>query len=233
MRVESPRGAIEAPARIGEIRPGVVFVPFHYGYWDRADAGPGDAAGRAANELTITAWDPVSKQPIFKIAAVAHSQGRADVHLAHYLGLLHRAESELARRVPARSPTRTATSPTCTTVPAARRSSADAHAERLAPFVEPATARRRTTSPSGCTRELFAGTRSGPLGAAARPARPLPDGDRVRHLLDARRPGRAGRARPTSCSAVVQACEGETATQLKWLRTRMKQAAPQALVVAR
>jgi hypothetical protein len=32
---------------------------------------------------------------------------------------------------------------------------------------------------------------------------------------------------------VVRRCEGETAVQLKWLRTRMKQAAPQALVVAR
>ncbi len=32
---------------------------------------------------------------------------------------------------------------------------------------------------------------------------------------------------------VVARCEGETAIQLKWLRTRMKQAAPQALVVAR
>jgi hypothetical protein len=31
---------------------------------------------------------------------------------------------------------------------------------------------------------------------------------------------------------VVKACEGETAIQLKWLKTRMKQAAPQALVVA-
>ncbi len=31
---------------------------------------------------------------------------------------------------------------------------------------------------------------------------------------------------------VVQQCEQETAIQLKWLRTRMKQAAPQALVVA-
>ncbi len=31
---------------------------------------------------------------------------------------------------------------------------------------------------------------------------------------------------------VVQGCEGETAIQLKWLETRMKQAAPQALVVA-
>jgi ferredoxin-nitrate reductase len=25
---------------------------------------------RAANELTITVWDPVSKQPMFKLAAV-------------------------------------------------------------------------------------------------------------------------------------------------------------------
>ena len=32
--------------------------------------------------------------------------------------------------------------------------------------------------------------------------------------------------------AVVKRCEGDTATQMKWLRTRMKQAAPQALVVA-
>lgn len=32
--------------------------------------------------------------------------------------------------------------------------------------------------------------------------------------------------------AVVQRCEGETATQLKWIRTRMKEAAPQALIVA-
>jgi ferredoxin-nitrate reductase len=64
--LESPRGTIEAPVRIGGIRPGVVFVPFHYGSWDRPD----DAAPRAANELTITAWDPVSKQPIFKVAAV-------------------------------------------------------------------------------------------------------------------------------------------------------------------
>jgi hypothetical protein len=31
---------------------------------------------------------------------------------------------------------------------------------------------------------------------------------------------------------VVERCRGEVAVQLKWLRTRMKQAAPQALVVA-
>ncbi|MEU9687129.1 molybdopterin oxidoreductase family protein [Amycolatopsis japonica] len=64
--VESARGRIEVPARIGRVRPGVVFLPFHYGYWD---AG-GDGHPRAANELTMTEWDPVSKQPLFKIGAV-------------------------------------------------------------------------------------------------------------------------------------------------------------------
>jgi ferredoxin-nitrate reductase len=70
LRVTSPRGSIEAPARIRPIRQGVVFVPFHYGYWDVADdAGP-DGRPRAANELTMTIWDPVSKQPQLKTAAV-------------------------------------------------------------------------------------------------------------------------------------------------------------------
>jgi ferredoxin-nitrate reductase len=70
VRVESPRGAIEVPARLSGPREGVVFVPFHYGYWDVGDdAGP-DGRPRAANELTMTIWDPVSKQPIFKTSAV-------------------------------------------------------------------------------------------------------------------------------------------------------------------
>jgi anaerobic selenocysteine-containing dehydrogenase len=56
-RVASPRGAIAGRVRVSGIRDGVVFVPFHYG-------------DRAANELTITAWDPVSKQPVYKVAAV-------------------------------------------------------------------------------------------------------------------------------------------------------------------
>jgi hypothetical protein len=49
-----------------------VFVPFHYGYWDTTGAGPGgDAPGSAANEVTVTDWDPVSKQPLYKTSAVA------------------------------------------------------------------------------------------------------------------------------------------------------------------
>jgi len=69
VRVTSPRGAVEGRARIGAIRPGVVFIPFHYGSWDTDE--PADAPHlRSANELTLTAWDPVSHQPIYKVAAV-------------------------------------------------------------------------------------------------------------------------------------------------------------------
>jgi ferredoxin-nitrate reductase len=69
-RVESKRGAVEAPARISRIREGAVFVPFHYGYWDEPEGFEPNGRPRAANELTMTIWDPVSKQPLFKAGAV-------------------------------------------------------------------------------------------------------------------------------------------------------------------
>jgi anaerobic selenocysteine-containing dehydrogenase len=59
VRVESARGAVEVTARCVGNRPGTVFLPFHYGGTDTA-----------ANELTPTSWDPVSKQPQFKAGAV-------------------------------------------------------------------------------------------------------------------------------------------------------------------
>lgn len=70
VRVGSPRGAIEAPVRVGGTRPGVVFAPFHYGYFDTEGGSRPDGTARAANELTRTEWDPVSKQPIYKVTAV-------------------------------------------------------------------------------------------------------------------------------------------------------------------
>jgi anaerobic selenocysteine-containing dehydrogenase len=70
VRVESPRGAIEVPARIGQVMVGAVFAPFHYGTFDLDHLDPHPAGGaRQANELTMTVWDPVSKQPYFKTAA--------------------------------------------------------------------------------------------------------------------------------------------------------------------
>jgi ferredoxin-nitrate reductase len=56
VRVSTPRASIEVPARVTSSPEGTVFVPFHY--------GGGDGT---ANDLTLTAWDPVSKQPQLKL----------------------------------------------------------------------------------------------------------------------------------------------------------------------
>jgi anaerobic selenocysteine-containing dehydrogenase len=69
VRITSPRGEVTVAARVGTGREGVVFIPFHYGWWDEDQSGT-PTRRRAANELTITEWDPVSKQPMFKVAAV-------------------------------------------------------------------------------------------------------------------------------------------------------------------
>jgi ferredoxin-nitrate reductase len=68
VEVRSRRGHVIVPARIGGVEPGVVFIPWHYG-----DDGTDDAP-TAANRLTLTGWDPVSKQPHFKYAAVVLSR---------------------------------------------------------------------------------------------------------------------------------------------------------------
>ena len=69
VRVTSPRGEIVVPVRVGDVREGTVFAPFHYGYFDAStEVSKGHTS--AANELTVTEWDPVSKQPLFKNAAV-------------------------------------------------------------------------------------------------------------------------------------------------------------------
>src|SRR5690606_31220183 len=77
--VTTPRGSVTARLRVSGIRPGVLFLPFHYGYWDTPAGHEPDGHGRAANELTITDWDPASKQPLFKTgAARVHRVGRAE-----------------------------------------------------------------------------------------------------------------------------------------------------------
>jgi anaerobic selenocysteine-containing dehydrogenase len=64
VQVGSRRGVVEIEAKPGGIAAGHLFIPFHYGDMDTAEGH------RADNELTITDWDPVSKQPHFKCAAV-------------------------------------------------------------------------------------------------------------------------------------------------------------------
>lgn len=63
MRVESRRGHVILKAKVvATIRPDTVFIPYHW---------PGK---RAANNLTIRAYDPLSKIPEFKKAAVRISK---------------------------------------------------------------------------------------------------------------------------------------------------------------
>jgi anaerobic selenocysteine-containing dehydrogenase len=63
VELSTPRGCVVGAARICGIRDGVLFVPFHYGYWDTG----GKVHHRAGNEMTLTDWDPVSKQPISEL----------------------------------------------------------------------------------------------------------------------------------------------------------------------
>jgi ferredoxin-nitrate reductase len=65
VRVTSRRGSVTAPAKVGDIvAPGVVFIPFHYG------GVAADGTSAEPNDLMPRTWDPVSKQPVQKLAAV-------------------------------------------------------------------------------------------------------------------------------------------------------------------
>jgi anaerobic selenocysteine-containing dehydrogenase len=74
LEVASRRGVVRTSAKLSDIIPGHVFIPFHYGYWDEG----GDEHIRAANELTLTTWDAVSKQPYYKYAAVKVQRAGAE-----------------------------------------------------------------------------------------------------------------------------------------------------------
>jgi hypothetical protein len=104
------------------------------------------------------------------------------------------------------------------------------HADQLQPSVD-RYGEKAPGEPDRLHSELFKGTRSGGLGLL----RDLQDLYLMATECDIAWTviGQAAQgARDTDLVEVVKACQAETATQLKWLRTRMKQAAPQALVVA-
>jgi anaerobic selenocysteine-containing dehydrogenase len=61
--VESVRGRVTVESKINDsLRPGVVFMPFHWGDMF--------SPGVAANDLTNDALDPISKEPEYKVCAV-------------------------------------------------------------------------------------------------------------------------------------------------------------------
>lgn len=151
------------------------------------------------------------------------------MHVAHYLGLLHRAETNLAgafREVAEAHAEEVDVFHLCRRL--ARQS--DRHAELLAPFVE-RYGEDADDEPDRLHSELFRGARQGGLGLL----RDLHD----LYLMAAETDiawtliGQAAKGiRDDKLLSAVEQCEQETSVQLKWLKTRMKQAAPQALVVA-
>jgi hypothetical protein len=151
------------------------------------------------------------------------------MHLAHYLGLLHRAQETLAeafRQVGAAHGEEPDVAQQCEQQ--ARR--CDRHAELLRPFAD-RYAEDAPDEPERLHSELFRGTRTGGIGLL----RDLQDLYLMATECDIcwTVVGQAAQgARDEDLVAVVRTCAGETGLQLAWLRTRMKQAAPQALVVA-
>jgi hypothetical protein len=151
------------------------------------------------------------------------------MQLAAYLGLIHRAEGELGRAFREIGDGH-AEEPDVLHVCRTLAAQCEVHHERLSPFA----ARYGEGAPDEPERlhsTLFSGVRSGGLGLL----RDLQDLYLMTCECDITWTvvGQAAQAlRDTDLLAVVTECQAETAVQGKWLKTRMKQAAPQALVVA-
>jgi hypothetical protein len=151
------------------------------------------------------------------------------MHLAHYLGLVHRAEAELAEafREVGRAH---ADEPDVLHDCARMARQCDAHVAAIGPFAD-RYGEQADDEPERLHSDLFRGSRQGGLGLL----RDLHDLYLMASESDISWTviGQAAQgARDTDLRDAVDACEHDTTVQLAWLRTRMKSAAPQALVVA-
>ena len=256
--VASRRGRVRVAAKVGDIIPGHVFIPFHYGTFDRPDGPP-----RAANELTITEWDAVSKQPHFKYAAVSLSrislagkvgdaagaaaeavgtalhaaanlvkseQAKATgkMHVGNYLGLAEASETHLAESL-LHVARHHAAEPDVKQMTELLAFWSGANKAALAPLVA-RHEETREAEPEALHRALFHGPRSGSLGLV----RDLHDlwllAQEVTLAYELLM--QAGRSlRDEEMLRIVEEASRQTRRQADWLRTRIDQAAPQALAV--
>jgi hypothetical protein len=151
------------------------------------------------------------------------------MHLATYLGLLHSSLTTLAdafREVGQGHGGEPDVWHTCQVL-AAR---VDRQAEALAPVVR-RYGEHRENEPERLHATGLQSTRSGPVGLL----RDLQDLYTLASLTDITWTvvGQAAQGlRDRELLDVVGSCEQDTARQLTWLRTRIKQAAPQALIAA-
>lgn len=153
------------------------------------------------------------------------------MNLNIYLGMLHKAETTLAesfRQVGDGHGAEPDVHFLCHTL--ARQ--CEEHSRLLHPVVQRYGEDLSDSEPERLHAEGLSSTREGPVGLL----RDLQDLYLLASLVDVtwtmvKQAGSALRDR--ELLEVVSKCDGETAVQLRWLQTRMKQAAPQALVAAR
>jgi hypothetical protein len=107
----------------------------------------------------------------------------------------------------------------------------DAHESRLRPIIERLGAAAADDEPERLHADALGAPRSGPLGLL----RDLQDLYLLANLADITWTMVKQAAQALADHElldVVTSCEKETAVQVQWLKTRMKQAAPQALIAA-
>jgi hypothetical protein len=151
------------------------------------------------------------------------------MNLAHYLGLLDDAETGLAaafRHVADRHRVEPDVVQECRLLAGW----SDRHAAELAPFVR-RYGEQVDDEPERLRSTIFGGSRQG-AWALLRDLHDLYLMATECELSWVLVGQAAAAVRDTELGALVGSCDGDTSRQLKWLRTRMKQAAPQALVVS-
>jgi hypothetical protein len=152
------------------------------------------------------------------------------VLIAHWLGMLHRgldSTAEAFRQVADAHRDEPDVEDTCRLLAVLT----DRQAAALHPFVE-RYGEQAEDEPERLHSELFSGTREGPLALL----RDLQDLYLMTNECDIAWTliGQAAQGlRDDELTATVAECEGVTHRQVAWLRSRMKQAAPQVLVVVR
>jgi hypothetical protein len=152
------------------------------------------------------------------------------MNLSHYLGLLHAGERTLAesfRQVAQGHRDEPDVRVLCLKLAG----QCETHESDLTPFLDRYGEAANEDEPERLHAEGLSDVRSGPLGLL----RDLQDVHMLATFVKETWTmiGQAARAlRDEELRELVESCSTQTETQLGWLETRMKQAAPQALVVA-
>ena len=152
------------------------------------------------------------------------------MNVAHYIALLHRSEAELARafrEVAERHKDEPDVAVVCQRLAA----QSEAHSAALKPFRDRYGEEASEKEPERLHSDLFKGPRKGSLGLL----RDLHDLYLMACEADISWTviAQAAQAlRDRDLLETVHRCEEETSVQLRWLKTRIKQAAPQTLVAA-